>query len=239
LAFTAFDATGRDPLIRIVPARGGPTTAIAAGIAPSWSHDGSRIAYIASGKPEFATDWNSPGRNDERIETVRLTGPGAGEVEVVARGLWPRWAPADDRLAYSGRRDANWDIYVRSADGLSVARLTDDPALDTRPLWTDGGRTLVFLSNRGNRWDLYRIPADGRAAPVRLTDHRRREEGADLRPDGAVVAFHDAPGRPDGRILLLDLARGSVRSLLAEPDGDRDPAWSPDGRSIAFASRRR
>ena len=239
LAFAAFDATGRDPLIRAVPAAGGPSTALAAGTAPSWSRAGDRLAYVASGRPEFATDWDAPGRNEERIEMIRLAGPDAGRAEVlVPSGLRPRWSPVDDRLAYDARVEGNWDVFLRPADGGPPLRLTDDPALDTNPAWSADGTALIFLSDRGNRWDLYRVRADGRGGAVRLTDHPRREEGAEPSPDGRTIAFHDAPGRPRGGILLLDLAGGSVRRLLDPPRGDRDPAWSPDGRSLAFASLR-
>lgn len=238
LAFSAFDPTGRDPLIRVVPAAGGPTTAVASGTAPSWSRDGSRLAYSVSGKPGFATDWTEPGRNDERIEALSLTGAGAGRVELLARGIWPRWSPTDDRLAFVARLNANWDVYVRSADGANLVRLTNDPGLDTFPIWSADGRAVIFLSNRGNRWDLYKSPADGRGAASRLTNHRRREDQATLSPDGRWVAFTDGPGRRDSRILLLDLASGTTRPLLEVPSGDCDPAWSPDGRRIAFVSRR-
>jgi TolB protein len=193
---------------------------------------------VASGRPEFATDWNVPGRNDEQIEAIRLTGPGAGEIEVIGRGLWPRWAPTDDRLAFASRRESNWDLFLRSDDGLRLTRLTDDPALDTHPVWAADGRSLIFLSDRANRWDLYRVAADGHGKLDRLTDHRRREEGAELGPDGEVVAFTDSPNRGESQVWLLELASGLAHPLLDSPNGDRDPAWSPDGRSIAFVSRR-
>ena len=238
VAFAAFDANGRDPLIRVVPASGGPSTAIAAGSMPTWSADGSRVAYVASGRADYATDWAAPGRNDERIESIRLAGPDPGRPEVLARGIWPRWSPVDGRLAFVGRADANWDIYVRSADGLALTRLTDDPTLDTQPTWAADGRSLVFLSDRSNRWDLYRVRFEPLARAERLTDHVRREDHPSLSPDGRQVAFVDGRGLRAGAILVLDLARGTVRPFPEHPDGDRDPAWSPDGRSIAFVSRR-
>ena len=238
IAFAGFDPAGRDPLIRVAPAGGGPSTAIAAGDSPSWSRDGSRIAYVASGRADYATDWAALGRNEERIEAIRLSGPDAGEVEVLATGIWPRWSPLDDRLAFVARAEANWDVYLRSPDGLGLSRLTDNPALDTQPTWAADGRSLAFLSDRGNRWDLYRVAADGRGAADRLTDHVRREDNPSLAPDGRHVAFVDGRARPAGSILILDLDRGTVRPFPDRPDGDLDPAWSPDGRSIAFVSRR-
>ncbi|WP_435007672.1 TolB family protein [Tundrisphaera lichenicola] len=238
IAFATLDASGHDSLIQIAPASGGSSTAIASGSMPTWSRDGRKIAYVASGRPDYATDWSSPGRNDERIESITLSGPGAGEVEVLARGLWPRWSPTDDSLAYVDRREANWDIFLRSADGLGLTRLTDDPALDTQPTWAADGGSVVFLSDRGNRWDLYRVQTRSRGAVRRLTDHVRREDYPSLSPDGRFVAFVDGRGRPEGAILILDLDRGTVRPFPENPDGDRDPAWSPDGKSIAFVSRR-
>ncbi|HWE40129.1 MAG TPA: hypothetical protein VG406_26490 [Isosphaeraceae bacterium] len=240
LAFAASNPDGRDSLIRVVAARGGPTTAIAAGNAPTWSADGARIAYNATGKPPFATDWDEPGTNDERVEAVRLAGPGKGTVEVLAAGLWPRFAPTDDRLAFVARVGGNnWEVFVRSADGLHQTRLTDHPALDTVPVWTADGKAIVFLSDRGNRWDLYRVPADGRGPTTRLTDHPRREEGADLSPDGETAAFTIRRDRPDAHVLLLDLATAVARPLLDPPSCDLDPSFSPDGHWLAFSSRRR
>jgi hypothetical protein len=238
IAFTAFDATGRDPLVRIADVRGGTPVAVAAGMAPTWSRDGGRLAYMASGRPEFATDWEDPGRNDERIEAIRLAGPDAGATEVLARGTWPRFAPDDDRLAFVARVGGNTDLYVRSADGATVIRVTDDPATDLYPCWTPDGRGLVFLSNRGNRWDLYEAPASGTGATRRLAEVQRREDTPALHPDGHTVAFTEGLGRRDSQVLLLDLAAGTIRPLLEPAGGERDPSWSPDGTRVALVSRR-
>src|SRR3989449_1182712 len=64
-----------------------------------------------------------------------------------------------------------------------------------------------------------------------------------LSPDGKGVA---SPGpehplkdnRGITRIWLSDLAGGSARQLTAGPGSDRQPRWSPDGRTLAFVSTR-
>lgn len=238
IAFTAFDRSGRTPEVRVVALADGGLVALGRGVAPSWSRDGSRVAAMVSGKADIATDWSRPGNNSERIVVLRADRPASEPVESLGEGLWPRFAPTDDRLAFATRTHSSWDIYVRSADRLSLTRITDSPSQDTSPIWTADGVYLVFLSNRNNRWDLYRTAADGRGMPERLTTLSMREENAALSPDGSRLAFTDALGRRTARIMLFELGTRTPTELLSEAVDDREPAWSPDGRLIAFSSRR-
>ena len=63
------------------------------------------------------------------------------------------------------------------------------------------------------------------------------------RPDGSSVAFNAMwweamEGKPGSRIGLVDVATGELRILTNGPSRDRVPAWSPDGRTLAFLSDR-
>lgn len=70
------------------------------------------------------------------------------------------------------------------------------------------------------------------AAPFALRDTR------ELPPlDGRLVYVSDRAGRP--LLYLRDLATGEERRLTALPEGSTDPAPSPDGRRVAFATRGR
>jgi Tol biopolymer transport system component len=47
----------------------------------------------------------------------------------------PLWSPDGARIIFDSRRDGNREIYVMSADGSNVTRLTDNPADDYGPVW--------------------------------------------------------------------------------------------------------
>ena len=59
--------------------------------------------------------------------------------------------------------------------------------------------------------------------------------GPELSPDGKYVAF--ARGSPTD-IWVLDIAKALTSRLTSDPAGDAFPVWSPDGRTVAFASSR-
>src|SRR2546425_1406543 len=64
-----------------------------------------------------------------------------------------------------------------------------------------------------------------------------------LSPDGKWVAYTVTEqslkdNRGMTRIWLADVASGAVRQLTAGPGSDRQPRWSPDGRTLAFVSTR-
>src|SRR2546427_12531135 len=64
-----------------------------------------------------------------------------------------------------------------------------------------------------------------------------------LSPDGKWVAYTVTEqslkdNRGITRIWLADVASGAVRQLTTGPGSDRQPRWSPDGRTVAFVSTR-
>ena len=166
----------------------------------------------------------------------------------------PKWSPDGKRIVYTVGTDMTSDIWVMDADGAHQRALVATPGDDSHPQWSPDGAHVIFNTSRtasdgtGTWDDIHSVDADG-THMRRLTDCRATCTYPSLSPDGKRMVFRRVEHRPgrdwaqhpvdtDSDIAIADSDGGQVRSLAPDPAFDGWPAWSPDGRWIAFASGR-
>lgn len=148
-------------------------------------------------------------------------------------------------FAWNGRKEDNWDIYVKQVGSESLRRLTTDLRPDRRPAWSPDGQSIAFLRVLGpGHVAVMLIPANG----------GRERQLTELRMANVEVLSRLLSWHPGGKwlavscdldsstfataIVLLSLETNEQRRLTTPPKGvrlDTNPAFSPDGRTLAFA----
>ena len=117
-----------------------------------------------------------------------------------------------------------------------LVRLTNNSAVDSRPVWSPDGRRIVFSSNREGKNEIYVMDADG-SNVKRLTSNLADDVNAMWSPDGNRILF-DSDRDGNREIYVMDADGGNQIRLTRDNAVDTTATWSPDESLIAFASNR-
>lgn len=231
------EAAGERPAVAPSPA---PAAAASAPVAPppaparAWPLGVAVAALVLVAAGGF---WSRGRHRPPPVPTLVTVPVGVDGVEVRR----PRLTPDGTRLAYARQENERtrslWTVLV---DGGAPLRLTaEEGAADLPGAWSPDGSALAYTRRGTAGCEIRIVPAlggaDRRVAPC-------GDDGtADLAwsPDGATLVYAAAPADRGGgrRLRALTFATGETRDLTAPPAGwlgDDAPAFSPDGRQLAF-----
>jgi Tol biopolymer transport system component len=222
-----------DPNIFTVNPDGGGLTRLTTDFrssGPSWSPNGSRIAFNSarSGNSEVYT------MNADGSDLTQITTNPAGDGS-------PAWSPDGSKIAFSSNRTGNGDLYVMNADGTGVTQLTTSTGSDGAPAWSPDGSEIAFsrytpgLACCDYTQVIYAIAIDG-TGERQIVGHPAANPN--WSPDGSRIAYNSG-----GDAWTVNADGTGPRQLTSESSpnpeyiflSNSNPAWSPDGSKIAFA----
>jgi len=185
------------------------------------------------------------------------------EPRISPEGDWVAYTVSSADTAEDQNHHAVW---MTSWDGTRTVRLTNSKQGESAPSWSPDGRWLAFLSSRDDEhtqlWLLDRRGGEGRKVTTLQSD----VDDYVWAPDGHRVALvaedpdtakpktpapividrfqfkQDESGYLSKRrrhLYVVDIETGKATLLTPGDYDDLLPAWSPDGKSLAFVSKRR
>jgi Tol biopolymer transport system component len=156
--------------------------------------------------------------------------------------IFPSFSPDGSTIAYSSDANGKFEIYLKQLTrGGQIVQLTSDGEINLQPAWSPDGKTLAFYSS--SRGGIWLVPALG-GAPRQLTTFGSSPAWS---PDGSHIVFQSAGIRDLSATADVSIAASTIWSValndgvprqISKPTypagAHNSPAWSPDGKSIAF-----
>jgi len=142
----------------------------------------------------------------------------------------PRFSPDGLSMAFASDRGSSVvSLHKMSLDGSQPAERLLTKTVPTQPSsWSSTG-VIAYVESPGDIWTL---PPDGEPVPFLTTD--AIESHPTFSPDSQWLAYtSDATGRAE---VYVRPYPGPGTAVQISGNGGREPAWSPDGRSLYYTS---
>jgi dipeptidyl aminopeptidase/acylaminoacyl peptidase len=191
---------------------------------PVLAPDGGRVAFVVT-QPDRQAD-----ENRSSLWWVRMDGSNLVQLSFGPKDTSPAWSPDGAWIAFlrpgeakqlgEGGGDRRAQVWLLPVAGGEPRQLTRLPLGAGEPRWSPDGTRIAFAALVG-----------------------RHDKGA--RPDQEPVVVETLDAKVDGeglvagvrrQVFVVDVAGGEAVQVTAEPAGAANPAWSPDGRQLAYSA---
>jgi dipeptidyl aminopeptidase/acylaminoacyl peptidase len=232
-----------------------------------WSPDGTRLAVVSRIGPsdaraeskdrsdvrhykETSYKFNDTGWFDGRRSHLWMVEAQSGNAKQISEGDdWndsdPQWSPDGTRLAFVSNRtgkefeeNRNTDVWVMSAEGGPLTRISDHDEADSSPRWSPDGKTIAYLGEVHDRDHpkIWLEPAGGGASSVLAANNLDLIPGDLEWSDDGKSLYFETGVKGENHLFRVDLAARSVTQVTRGPRAVRAVDFNGGTKTIAYLS---
>lgn len=221
-----------------------PVIAVARMVGGQLSPDGKSLLFARG-----SSDWPRRGYRGEASADLYLHPLGTKQARRLTdfdgQDLWPQWLPGGKSYVYVSERDGTCNLWRAEVAGGKPTQITRHKGDGVRyPSVAAGGTRVAYeIADRIEVVDLKSgavpkpflpaAPADIRRNPLETTTWSNGATEIEPSADGEQVALVAR-----GDVFVVGKDGGKALHLADSPDRDSDIAWSADGKTVVYVSRR-
>lgn len=177
-----------------------------------------------------------------RTKTLDTVGPPTTVpfTSYLGQEIEPALSPDGHQVAFAWDNNTgrDFDIYIKQVGAEPPLRITDERANEHSPAWSPDGLHLGFVRSERDRHAVFVVPTIGGRARKVADFETRAVRGVAWSPDGRTLAVSAQQASYAAfSLFLVTLDSARVQPLTSPPahyQGDLRPAFSPDGKHLAF-----
>jgi TolB protein len=149
----------------------------------------------------------------------------------------PTLSPDGKEMVFIAVVAGREQLFRRMLDGSRITQLTRDDADHEDPAWSPDGRRIAYVLMRAGAEQIHLMNVDG-SGDEPLTPDNVKTIHPNWHPNGGSLAYCtdddlQPPKKNPAEIYSIDVATKKITKLI-EGGVNTYPAWSPDGKRIAF-----
>ena len=200
---------------------GGVSNLLLAGaIDPSWSPDGTKLAFSSGGQ----------------VETCTVASCGSTVSASVDSGTDPVWSPDGSKLAYVKAGEI-YTLAWNATGGTGATQLTSTGGLASGPTWSPAAGAKIAFSVNGGINTISAAGPQGAGTPLTITGPSGAMTQPAWSPDGTSIAFQATDGLHQ-QIWVVAAGGGTATQVTTDTPNAADktaPNWAPTSDALVFA----
>jgi TolB protein len=184
-------------------------------------------------------------QHSERFDLYRKSVDGRTVTQLTsdpADDMMPAISPDGTRIAFVSNRAGNWDVYAMPIEGGAPTQITFDGDDEVQPTWSPDGSTIAFArrNRRTDRWEIWTADTRLPGATTYLCDGFLPRWCPDPKANKLLFQRARQQGSRLFGVWTVDIVDGEATNpteiVSAQDAAVVQPAWSPDGSHIVFAT---